>query len=178
MSLSLRVLAAVCILILAAAGCQKGKGSEAARKAGSSKAQIAGAGSKGGRTHEKTGGAEARASGHEAGVRAGGKSTLTAGDDGTSLDLRQGQVVTVVLDSHRSRGLKWILADPGSTVIVREGNPVYVARTAKHGTSGSGGTETWRFRAGRPGKQTVRLEYRREWQTVPERTFRFSVTVR
>src|SRR3989442_8992445 len=121
MNLSFRVLAAVCILILAAAGCQKGKHAEGTRRAGS-KAESSGAGSKGGKTHAK---AEARgtataASGHEGGAggsHAGSRSTLTAGDDGSSLDLRQGQVVTVVLESNRSSGLKWILADLAGTVI-------------------------------------------------------------
>ena len=181
MNLSFRVLVAVGILILAAAGCQQGKQPGATGKAESKKEAGGGVGSKAGKAHAKAGGAAARgtstAAGRDAGTgasRAGGRSTLTAADDGTSLDLRQGQVVTVVLDSNRSSGLKWVLIEPAVAVIVREGSPVYVVKTAK----GAGGTETWRFRAAKPGRQTIRLEYRRQWQQVPERTFRFSVTVR
>ena len=100
-------------------------------------------------------------------------STLTAADDGRDLDLRLGQTLSVVLSASRSTGLTWVLVDPGGTVIVREGAPVYVAK------QGGAGTETWHFRAARPGHQTVRLEYRRKWaQSVPERTFRFAATVR
>ncbi len=185
MSLLFRVGVAVGILILAAAGCQQGKQPGTTGKAESKGEAAAGARSKVGKAHTKAQGAaghgtstaEAR-DGGAGSSRAGGRSTLTAADDGTSHDLRQGQVVTVVLESNRSSGLKWILAEPAGTVMVRAANPVYVARAAKRGASGAGGTETWRFRAAKPGKQTVRLEYRRQWQQVPERTFRFSVTVR
>jgi len=188
MNLSFRVLAAIGILILAAAGCQKGKEPGATGKTGkveSKRAEGGGATSKAGKAHTKGGGAEAHGAGkagagRDAGAASsrGGRSTLTAGDDGTSLDLHQGQVVTVVLDSNRSSGLKWILIEPVGSVMVREGNPSYVAKAVKKGSSGAGGTETWRFRAARPGKQTVRLEFRRQWQQVPERAFRFSATVR
>ena len=187
MSLSFRVGVAVGILILAAAGCQQGKQPGTTGKAESKGEAAAGGRSKVkvGKAHTKAQGAaghgtstaEAR-DGGAGSSRAGGRSTLTAADDGTSHDLRQGQVVTVVLESNRSSGLKWILAEPAGTVMVRAANPVYVARAAKRGASGAGGTETWRFRAAKPGKQTIRLEYRRQWQQVPERTFRFSVTVR
>lgn len=177
MNLSFRVGVAVGILILAAAGCQQGKQSGATGKA-ESKGEAGGrAGSKAGKAHT---GAAARGTstgeardGGAGSVRASGR--LTATDDGSSFDLRQGQVVTVVLESNRSSGLKWILVEPSGTVIVPAASPVYVARAAK---SGGGGTETWRFRAAKPGKQTVRLEYRRQWQQIPQRTFRFSVTVR
>ena len=45
--------------------------------------------------------------------------------------------------------------------------------------AGSGGSETWRFRAVKPGRETVRLEYRRAWEPAspPERTFTFTAEV-
>jgi inhibitor of cysteine peptidase len=180
MNLSFRVCVAVGILILAAAGCQQGKQPGATGKAESKGEAGRGAGSKAGKAHTKAQGAAAHGT-STAEARDGGAGSsrtsgrLTAADDGSSYDLRQGQVVTVVLESNRSSGLKWILVEPSGTVIVPAASPVFVARAAK---SGGGGTETWRFRAAKPGKQTVRLEYRRQWQQVPERTFRFSVTVR
>jgi predicted secreted protein len=68
--------------------------------------------------------------------------------------------------------MSWVWANPGATVMMREGPPVYASKQGA-------GTETWRFRASRPGYQTVRLEYRRKWaQSMPERTFRFTATVR
>jgi inhibitor of cysteine peptidase len=44
---------------------------------------------------------------------------------------------------------------------------------------GSGGTETWRLAAQRPGAQTLTLEYRRPWEhgVPPARTVSYRVTV-
>jgi inhibitor of cysteine peptidase len=177
MNLSFRVGVAVGILILAAAGCQQGKQPGATGKAESKGEARAGASSKAGKAHTgSTARATSTAEAREGGAgssRSSGR--LTAADDGSSFDLRQGQVVTVVLESNRPTGLKWNLVEPAGTVMVPAASPAYVARAAK---AGGGGTETWRFRAAKPGKQTVRLEYRRQWAQVPERTFRFSVTVR
>ncbi len=97
--------------------------------------------------------------------------TLTSADDGMDFDFRQGQIITVVLDSNRASGLGWVMVEPAGSVIVRDGNPVYSARTGKN----AGGSETWHFRAAKAGHQTVRMEYRRKWaSSVPERTFRFT----
>jgi predicted secreted protein len=179
MSSSFRVLAVVGILILAAAGCQKGEKPGATADAGS-KAEIKAAGSKSGgsrgKAFAKTGGSDTRgtAAQRDDGSKASGRvGTLTAADDGREFDLRQGQVVTVMLNSNRSTGMSWVLVNPDGAVMVQQGTPVYVAK------QGGSGTETWRFRAARPGHQTVRLEYRRKWaQSMPERTFRFMARVR
>ncbi len=72
-----------------------------------------------------------------------------------------------------SNGFAWAVTSPTAGVMVPEGKGMYAVK------SGSHGSETWRFRATKPGRQTVRLEYRREWtQNMPERTFRFTATVK
>jgi len=170
---SLRLFVAVGATVLAVAGCQKGAQSGADGDGGS---KEVGSGSKSTQAEAKATKSGTRAADAPAGgSRAGGKgSTLTVADDGTAVDLRQGQVLTVVLASNPSAGLNWAMAEPTATIIVPEGKPMYAA-----GTGGSSGTETWHFRAARRGQQTVRLEYRRAWQqNVPERTFRFTATVR
>jgi predicted secreted protein len=173
---SLRVFAIVAVVVFAGVGCQKGTQSAAKREAESSTASTD---SKGGEIQAKAGKpsdahtADASAGSSQVGVKGG--STLTEEDDGASVDLRLGQLVTVVLGSNHSAGLSWAVATT-ATVIVPEGKPAYAAKAA---TDGSVGTETWRFRAAKRGQQTVRLEYRRGWQqSVAERTFRFTATVR
>jgi predicted secreted protein len=100
--------------------------------------------------------------------------TLTEIDNEREFHFRPGQVITVVLDSNRASGLTWNLVEPSGSVIVRDGNPVYAAKSGK----AEGGTETWHFRASKPGHQLVRMEYRRKWaSSVPERTFRFTGNV-
>ena len=97
--------------------------------------------------------------------------TLTEADNGMEFDFPQGQTITLVLDSNHANGLSWGMNGSGD-VLVAQGTGVYAARAG-------GGTETWHFRAAKPGHQTVKMEYRRKWaQSVPERTFRFTANVR
>jgi len=168
------------LLIAAVAGCQQGK-QGADTKA--PKAEIRAADTKSGRIPKKTASvnttkaAASKAAAHEAHEatesRGGKAGTLTASDDGREVTLRQGQTVTVVLDSNHSNGFTWAVTSPTAGVIVPSGKGAYAVK------SGGRGTETWRFLAMKPGRQTVRLEYRTEWtQNMPERTFRFTAIVK
>jgi inhibitor of cysteine peptidase len=183
MSTSFRVLAAAGILILAASGC--GKGKDTASASGMHKGDVAKSGPKSGKgaksmksgtashSSEKEKSKAATATASRAVAHSG---VLTSDDNGMEIDLRQGQVVTVVLDSNKASGLGWVLVEPAGSVVVMQGGPAY---STKSGKRGSGGTETWHFRAAKPGHQTVKMEYRRKWATsVPERTFRFDANVR
>jgi len=176
MNLSFRVLATVGILSVAALGCQK---NEAAGPAGKSqKSELRAAKS----AEVKTAGVSARKSnptpvrdaGAEQGEsRSGGRvSSLTAADNGRDIALRPGQTISLALESNHANGFDWAIVSPTSSVLAPVGKPAYAVRSGR-------GTETWHFRAGRPGRQTIRLEYRREWtQNMPERTFRFTATVK
>jgi predicted secreted protein len=178
----IRVPALVGVFVLACCGCQK-----EARQATHASPDVAeakkadvksAAPAKSTRTRASTG--ETGTSKHEkkttvprVDTRSGG--VLTEADNEMEFDFRQGQIITVVLDSNHSSGLNWALNNPSGGVIVPEGSASYAARSGKT----AGGTETWRFRAAKPGYQTIKMEYRRKWaQSVPERTFRFSGTVR
>jgi predicted secreted protein len=178
-------------MVFAAVGCQKGTKSAAKGDAESgaalSNADSSSAASNGGETQTEaekssteagtSNDSHTAAASSEASHRANG-STLTQVDDGALVDLHVGQVLTVVLDSNHDAGLSWAMAEPTATVIVPEGKPVYAAKPAKSVTDATG-TETWRFRAAKPGEQTVRLEYHRGMgQSVAERRFGFTATVR
>ncbi|MGE5145930.1 MAG: protease inhibitor I42 family protein, partial [Candidatus Eiseniibacteriota bacterium] len=70
--------------------------------------------------------------------------------------------------------------DGGTAEIVQPvGTPRFDRDVQEAIRVGSGGMETWRFRAVKPGRETVRLEYRRPWdhETPPERTFTFTAEV-
>jgi predicted secreted protein len=194
MNTPFRVLAALGILIVAASGCGQGKQPGAKGGAVAGKSEEMASSSRGAKAHSKSGSAahkataassgrraEATSRGHDAGgasaTRSGGRvSTLTMADDGGDFTLVKGQVLSVILASSHATGSSWNLVEPTQSVIELDGKPVYVMKSAK---AGSAGTETWHFRAARPGHQTVRLEYRRAWaRSVPERTFRFTATVR
>jgi predicted secreted protein len=188
MSFKFRVFAVVGVMALALCGCQKGNSNGSSGTPDRTEAAKADKGSaKSGSATEKRGAKhEAKSTGtkHEeakAGSRAAPEpavvksGTLTEADNEMAFNFRQGQLITVVLDSNRASGLSWNLVEPMGSVIVRDGNPVYAAGKGKT----AGGTETWHFRATKPGQQLVRMEYSRKWaQSVPERTFRFTATVK
>jgi predicted secreted protein len=185
MSFTFRIFAVVGVLILALCGCQKGNTNASSGKPDvpeASKTEKAStkSGSASGKASAKHSAAQAEAK-HEGAKKTSAEpavvksGTLTEADNEMAFNFRQGQLITVVLDSNRASGLSWVLVEPMGSVIVRDGNPVYAVRTGKN----AGATETWHFRASKPGQQLVRMEYRRKWaQTVPERTFRFTGTVK
>lgn len=201
MRVRIRVLALVCVFALACCGCQKGArqathappdmaeaekaDSKAEAPAKPTKARgedkrhtrvaSASEGPKKADKHEHGTAAEGdrKKSVPQVDTRSGG--VLTETDNEMEFDFRQGQIITVVLDSNHSSGLGWALSGSSGSVILPEGSASYEVRGGKS----SGGAEIWRFRAARPGYQTVKMEYRRKWaQSVPERTFRFSGIVR
>ena len=188
---SLRVYAVIVVMIFAAVGCQKKGTQSSAEGEARSSAALSNAdstGSTGSETQAEAGKSPSEARKSSAASTAdasrGGSqvhakgSTLTELDDGAVVDLRVGQLLTVVLDSNHDAGLNWTMAKPTAAVIVSEGKPVYASKPAKSVTDATG-TETWHFRAAKPGEQTVRLEYQRGMgQSVAERRFGFTATVR
>jgi predicted secreted protein len=192
MSLRFRAFAVVGVMALALCGCQKGntnassgtpdmseaakadsKGDNSSMKAGSQSGgkQATHTSAKTSAKHEEAK-AGKKASAGPAVVKSG---TLTEPDNEMEFNFRQGQLITVLLDSNRALGLSWNLVEPSGSVIVRDGSPAYAATGGKNGV----GRETWHFRATKPGQQLVRMEYRRKWaSSSPERTFRFTGTVR
>jgi predicted secreted protein len=188
MSLKFRVFAVVGVVALALCGCQKGNtnassGTPDMSEAAKADSKSDNSGMKSRKTTEKSGAKQTTAKHEraEAGKKASPEpavmksGTLTEVDNEMEFNFRQGQLITVVLDSNKASGLSWNLVEPSGSVLVRDGNPVYSAKGGKNGA----GTETWHFRATKPGQQLVRMEYRRKWaESVPERTFRFTGTVR
>ncbi|HZI89711.1 MAG TPA: protease inhibitor I42 family protein [Candidatus Polarisedimenticolia bacterium] len=176
MSVKLRVLATVGIFLIACCGCQKG--SRQADSGSPDMAEAAKADAKAPlpkKTPRTTEHAPETPS--NTAPKAGNmlKGALTQADNGMEFDFRQGQTITVVLDSNRGSGLSWALVEPMGGTIVPAGGASYAVKAGKN----QGGTETWHFRAAKAGYQTVKMEYRRKYaQSMPERTFRFSANVR
>ena len=176
---SQRIFAVVAVMLFAAVGCQKGTSSAAKGNADSSAASTASAGDETQAKEEKSPAAPTAKASAEGSERVVKRSTLTEADDGVIVELRVGQILTLVLGANHEAGLSWNMANSTVGVIVPEGKPVYAAKSGKAAADGSTGTETWRFRAAKPGEQTVRLEYRRDWQqAVTEQNFHFTARVR
>ena len=86
--------------------------------------------------------------------------------------------MAITLDSNPTTGFSWAQSEdqPGD-VLVPIGEPEF---KSKSNLVGSGGTETLRFRADRPGETTLTLAYRRPWEkdTKPADTYTLVVSVR
>ena len=99
-------------------------------------------------------------------------------DDGTQIELEQGQTLAITLNSNPTTGYSWA-PNEGQTgdVLVLIGKPEY---KSKSNLIGGGGTETLRFRADRPGTTTLELVYRRPWEkdAKPAQTYALDVNVR
>jgi len=110
----------------------------------------------------------------------GDTGSLTERDDGKTVTMRAGEEFQAVLGTTPKSGLSWVW--PGgekSTVVEPVGKPAFDRDIDDAIRTGAAGNETWRFRAVKPGRETVRLEYRRPWdtKTPPERTFTFTAEV-
>jgi inhibitor of cysteine peptidase len=103
--------------------------------------------------------------------------TITATDANRPITLQIGQEVVLTLESKRSTGYSWFLAESKDPVLIRLDKGTYHEGRAVPGT---GGIETWKFRAARSGVETLKLEYRRPWEkkVLPAKTIIFDITVR
>jgi predicted secreted protein len=168
---TLCVLAALGIGFLVAAGCQQKQAAKSESGAPPPEVRTAGVGSEAGTSKSKSSSGSHTKSESNPPPARGGSLTLTDVDNGKELNVHAGQTITVILDSGHANGMEWNMVSPQTPVLWTDAKPVYAAK-------GSGtGTETWRFRAAKTGRQDVRLEYGRANQSVPERNFRFTVEV-
>ena len=103
--------------------------------------------------------------------------TLTSSEDGQTVSVKLGQVLAVSLPSNRTTGYGWVERAPSESVLERDGEPTYAQDAASAKRVGGGGIETWRFRATKVGRQTLRLEYVRPWETnvAPAKVINFQV---
>ena len=100
----------------------------------------------------------------------------TEANSGGSVTLARDQRLIVRLPSNPSTGYRWSLAQQAAGVLEPDGAPTYEQGS---GGAGSGGTETWKFVPTKAGEETLRLEYRRLWETdaAPARVVSYKVTV-
>ena len=106
--------------------------------------------------------------------------TLNASNDGGQQTLARGQAVVVTLDSNPTTGYSWAVADVDNNVLRQVGDPVYQTANSNPKVLGAGGAQIFRFEAASAGTTTLKMVYRRSWETgvAPIKTFTVQVTVR
>lgn len=108
--------------------------------------------------------------------------TLDAMADGTTQQLKKGEVMAVSLESNPSTGYAWYatLSDP--TVLVQMGEPQYQepSSSSSNPVVGAAGTQTFFFQAAETGSTTLTLEYKRGWEdaVAPEKTVTIDTEVK
>ncbi|MFH1847456.1 MAG: protease inhibitor I42 family protein [Candidatus Omnitrophota bacterium] len=79
------------------------------------------------------------------------------------LDLRQGQVLKIALESNPTTGYQWVLyKDKRKNIIGEVSEDKYVPKTD---AVGSGGIQTFRLKAMQTGQEEISLRYQRSWGT-------------
>ena len=102
--------------------------------------------------------------------------SVTEANSGGTVALAPEQRLIVRLPSNPTTGYRWSLVQQTAGVLEPDGAPTYEQGS---GGAGAGGTETWKFVPIKAGEETLRLEYRRLWETdaAPARVVSYKVTV-
>ena len=104
---------------------------------------------------------------------------VTQDQDEGQVSLAVGQTLEVRLDSNPTTGYSWQVLDLAGGVLAQEGDAEYKSSSSQP-MPGQGGMEIFRFKAILPGEVTLKLVYRRPWETdvEPADTFELAVMVK
>ena len=84
------------------------------------------------------------------------------------VSMHVGQVLEIALMSNASTGFQWEFTSDGAPVLARTTGPATPPpMDTQPPMPGAPSIARWWFRAEKPGEATVRMVYRRSWETVP-----------
>lgn len=100
-------------------------------------------------------------------------------ENGESIDLAPGQMLSIRLDSNPTTGYSWAVIRVDQAILEQQGEAVFVQENGQSNLVGAGGTETYRFKALREGETVVELGYLRPFEkgVAPINTYTLQVTV-
>jgi len=100
-------------------------------------------------------------------------------NDGGQIEIEQGRILVVTLESNPSSGYMWELAENNKSILKQLGQAKFQpSETSEPPIPGSGGWESFRFKAIGAGQVTLKLVYHRSWEDVePLKTFSIQVAV-
>jgi predicted secreted protein len=106
---------------------------------------------------------------------------LDASADGTTQQLKKGEIMAITLESNPSTGYSWFATISDPKVVVQMGEHQYQEPASSSSTPivGAAGTQTFFLQAAETGTATVTLDYKRSWEDVaPEKTITITVEVK
>jgi inhibitor of cysteine peptidase len=100
--------------------------------------------------------------------------TVSEAQDSQTVQLNVGDTLKVQLEGNPTTGFSWATETLEATVLRQEGEPQYEAESSQ---LGSGGTYTFTYTVVGKGESSLRLVYRRSWETgvAPEKTYEITV---
>ena len=99
-------------------------------------------------------------------------------DDGGQIELEQGQILVVTLQSNPTTGYSWEKAENQEPILEQIGETEFKqTETNWPPVIGAGGWEIFRFKAMSPGKMALQIVYRRPWEEDVEPVDSFSLDV-
>ena len=99
-------------------------------------------------------------------------------DDGSQVELEQGQVLVVTLESNPTTGYGWEVIETQESILEQMGEAEFKpSDEGEPPTVGAGGWEIFRFKAISAGQMTIQLVYRRSWEEGVEPINTFSIEV-
>ncbi len=106
---------------------------------------------------------------------------VDANDAGSQVELEQGQILVVTLESNPTTGYRWEQAENQESYLEQMGEAEFKpSETGEPPLVGAGGWEIFRFKAISAGQMTLQLVYHRPWEegVEPLKTFSIQVVVR
>lgn len=98
----------------------------------------------------------------------------------SSYDIAVNDTVQLMLDSNPTTGYSWgWLNQNVVSIVTSPGSQYTMDKTGEKGVTGRGGKELWRFIGVKNGADTIKLGYRRPWESVqPLKTMEIFIRVR
>ena len=109
------------------------------------------------------------------GVMAPNKVQVDNSYTGKEVEIAQGGILTINLESNPTTGFVWELIDIGNKNLIEFTNNEFEA--SETGFIGGGGAEVWTFKALAKGKTTITMEYSRPWEGGEKAVEVFKLTV-
>ena len=100
--------------------------------------------------------------------------TLTQADNGKSVEVRPGSIITIRLSENPTTGYRWAVDKIDSDVVVLKSSDY---SPAPNTGVGGGGERTLTFEATKAGVAAVHLKLWRDWEGDNSITQRFDVTI-
>jgi len=104
---------------------------------------------------------------------------LDASADGTTQQIKKGQVISITLESNPSTGYSWFATSSNLDVLAQMGEPEYQELASDSSTPivGAAGTETFFFQAADTGTATLTLDHKKGWEITIAPVKAITITV-